>query len=120
MAEAQGIPKTPKQLVSIRKVILTKANILVEYVEKWNLKPDAFKTHFTAAQANYKKARPSDTVETLGYTSNQSANAMIENVLEQLAEREAEAEARSEAIQEEATRQNEIVVRGGGKGKGRG
>jgi len=115
MAEAQGTPETPKQLVSIGKIILTKANIFADYVEKWNWKPDAdqtwpaFKTNFTEAQANYKRARPTDTVESMGYTSNQSANAMIENVLEQLAEREAEAEARAEMIQEEAAQQNEIV-----------
>ena len=114
LAEAQGTPGTPKQLVSIGKIILTRANIFAEYVEKCNLKPDAnqtwpaFKTHFTEVQANYKRARPSDTVELMGYNPNQSSNAMIETVLEQLAEREAKESARSEETQAKITCQNEI------------
>jgi len=76
IAKAHHTSETPKQLVSMGKIILTKANIFAKYVEKWNLKPDAdqtwpaFKTHFTEAQANYKQARPSNTIKLMGYNTN--------------------------------------------------
>ena len=88
LAEAHGTPETDPQLISIGKIILSNARIFADAIEKWNDKPDTdktwsnFKTHFTAAQINYKKARPTDTTGMHQYTNN-TAN-IVQEVLQQL------------------------------------
>ena len=67
LVKAHGTPEADLQLICIGKTILSNARIFADAIEKWNNKPDVgktwstFKKHFTAAQINYKKARPSDT-----------------------------------------------------------
>ena len=88
LAEAHGTPETDPQLISIGKTILSNARIFADAIEKWNDKPNAdktwenFKKHFTAAQRNYKKARPTDTIGMHQYTTN-TAN-IVQEVLHQL------------------------------------
>jgi len=88
LAEAHGTPETDPQLISIGKTILSNVRIFADVIEKWNVKEATektwanFKTHFTAAQTNYKKARPSDTTGMHQYTTN-TAN-IVQELLQQL------------------------------------
>jgi len=88
LAESHGTLETDPQLISIGKTTLSNARIFADAVEKWNDKPDAdktwenFKQHFTAAQINYKKVRPTDTIGMHHYTNN-TAN-IVQKVLQQL------------------------------------
>ena len=76
------------QLISIGKSIPSNPRIFADAIEKWNEKEATektwpnFKTHFTAAQINYKKARPSDTTGMNQYTCN-TAN-IVQELLQQL------------------------------------
>ena len=56
MAEASGDAATDVQLIDIRLIIITNANIFVSDIRKWHSKPAEeksltnFKSHFTTAQ----------------------------------------------------------------------
>ena len=84
MANYHRNNETNEQLISIGKIIFTKLCIFANAVRKWNKKPTAnqtcpnFKTNFTAAQINYKKARPEDTAKSHG---DQNHDKVVEVVL---------------------------------------
>jgi len=88
MHAVHATPETDPQLISIGKTILSNARIFADAIEKWNEKEATentwanFKTHFTAAQINYKKARPTGTTGMHQYSSN-TAN-IVQEVLQQL------------------------------------
>ena len=74
MAEAHGTPEPEAQLMSIAMIILMRANIFAEGITAWNNLPPttkswtSFQHHFVQVQDDYKRARPTETSATLGYT----------------------------------------------------
>ena len=74
MAEAHGTPEPEAQLMSIAMIILMRANIFAEGITAWNNLPHvdkswtSFQHHFVQVQDDYKRARPTETSSTLGYT----------------------------------------------------
>ena len=98
MAEAHGNSETEEQLISIGTFIITNAHIFADAVEKWNITPAAnknwkhFKSHFTIAQTNYKKYRPTKNIKSQGYTNH--AN-VIQDVLNEFTMRK-QADAKAE------------------------
>jgi hypothetical protein len=72
MAEANGTSLSEDQLKGIATMILNKAVIYADAIEKWDKELfkswKDFQTFFIAAQDTYKGARPNDTAASLGYT----------------------------------------------------
>jgi hypothetical protein len=85
MAEAHGTPLTEEQIKGLATMILNKANIFADAIEKWNHELfktwKDFQTFFIAYQDNYKLARPTETAASLGcspqanYTADANAAA---------------------------------------------
>ena len=73
MSESHSNPETEEQIIRIGTIIITNAHIFSDAIKKWNLTPAAnktwkhFKSHLTIAQTNYKKDRPTKTIESQGY-----------------------------------------------------
>ena len=65
--------------MSLALMIIMKANIFADTIENWNAEPIktwlAFQTFFTKAQQNYKRARPTETAASLGYSPAPAAQA---------------------------------------------
>ena len=100
MDKAHKNTEANEQLISIGKIITTKARIFANKVEKWNNKHTAnqtwtnFKTHFNAAQINYKKEMPDGTFK---YHVYQNQANVIEVFLHELDKRQVEIHAQAKA-----------------------
>ena len=103
ISKAHGNPETNKKLIIIEKIITTKARIFASIVEKWNNKPTAdqtwpnFKTHFNAAQINYKKARPNDTAKSHEYQNQANIVEVVPHEIDKHQEPKAEIHAQAES-----------------------
>jgi hypothetical protein len=79
MADAYGTPISDDQLMSLALMIIMKAAIYADTIENWNAEPIktwlSFQMFFTKAQRTYKKARPTETAASLGYSPAPAAQA---------------------------------------------
>ena len=94
MADAHGTTVSEDQLIHFASMILMKASIFADSFEKWNDEQfkswTLFQTFFTKAQATYKRARPTETTASHGYSSPPpQANAVTPDPASALAEAEA-------------------------------
>ena len=73
MSEAHGTPLSEETLKGLAEIILMKAKIFADNIQKWNAGTFTswkdFQEYFIRAQEEYKEARPAQTASALGYTA---------------------------------------------------
>ena len=104
MSEAHGTPLSEETFKGLAEMILMKANIFADNIQKWKAGTSTswkdFQEYFIQAQEDYKEARPVHTASALGYSS-PSAQANLVTQAPADALREAEAYiAELEAVQQ--------------------
>ena len=94
--------ETNEQLISIGKIITTKAHIFANAVKNCNNKPIVnqtrpnFKTHFTTAQINYKKYMPNNAAKFHGYQNQANAVEVVLHGSDKCQESESKIHAQAE------------------------
>jgi hypothetical protein len=90
MAEAADAVETPKQLINIGLIIITRSTIFASDIRKWHAKPDVkktwptFKTHFRDSQKAIKQSQPTITTDSLGFHEQANAASIVNQVIEKL------------------------------------
>jgi hypothetical protein len=88
MTKAADAAETPKQLINIGLIIITRSTIFASNIRKWHAKPDvkktwpAFKTHFKEVQKAIKQSQPAITMDSLGYHEQANAVSIVDQVIE--------------------------------------
>ena len=93
MSEAHGTPLSEEILKGLAEMILMKANIFADNIQKWKAGTStswkAFQEHFIQAQEDYKEARPVQTAAALGYSSPPAQANLTQAAADALREAEA-------------------------------
>jgi hypothetical protein len=78
MSEAHGTPLSEETLKGLAEMILMKATVFADNIQKWKAGTATswkdFQEYFIQAQEDYKEARPVQTAAALGYSSPAQAN----------------------------------------------